>query len=82
VIRRRVRLEPAQHEEIRRLAHRHRIAISAAVRRLVTEVLGVGFEEASRPRASELCKAAGIGRSGVPDLGRRHDDYLAEDYRR
>lgn len=80
MVRTQVQLEEAQLEAIRRLAHRRRISISAVVRRLLKAGLDAGLDgEQPRSGAQALLALAGIGRSGLPDLGRRHDDYLAEE---
>ncbi|MCP4657699.1 MAG: CopG family transcriptional regulator [bacterium] len=82
MVRTQIQFEEAQHEQIRRLAHRQRLSISEAVRRLVRQGLRVGLDEEPQPRAAELLKVAGIGHSGLGDLGRQHDAYLAEDFDR
>lgn len=82
MVRTQIQFEESQHEQIRRLAHRHRISISEAVRRLVRLGLQAGLEGKAQPQGGELLKLAGIGRSGLGDVGRRHDDYLAEDFDR
>jgi len=80
MIRTQIQLEKSQHQQIRELAHQLRISISETVRRLVSQALRSGLEEETPHRAEELLKIAGIGRSGLEDLGRRHDHYLAEDF--
>ena len=81
MIRTQIQLEEKQYEAIRRLAHKHRISMSEAVRRLVTAGLAAGRNPIQQPSgARALLALAGIGKSGLGDLGRRHDDYLAEDF--
>jgi len=82
MVRTQIQFEETQHEQIRRLAHRYRISISEAVRRLVRQGLRAGLRDEPQPRSAKLLELAGIGRSGLGDLGRRHDDYLAEDFDR
>jgi len=78
MVRTQIQLEEAQYEQIRRMAHRERISMSEAVRRLVRRGMAQG--EPERPRgAAALLGLAGIGDSGLGDLGRRHDEYLADD---
>lgn len=78
MVRTQIQLEDGQYEEIRRLAHRRRISLAAAVRGLLDEALHGG--KARRPRgARALLGVAGVADSGLGDLGRRHDAYLAED---
>lgn len=78
MVRTQIQLEESQYEQIRRMAHRERISMAEAVRRLVRRGLAEG--ESDRPTgAAALLSLAGIASSGLGDLGRRHDDYLAED---
>jgi len=77
MVRTQVQFEEKQYETIRRLAHRHRISVAAAIRNLVDRGLKLGLDFAPRKDRSPLLKLAGAGASGVSDLGRRHDDYLA-----
>lgn len=79
MVRTQIQFEERQYEQIRRIAHRKRISISEAVRRLVASGFEADPEVAATPRAVGLLEVAGIGQSGLEDLGRRHDDYLAED---
>ncbi len=82
MIRAQIQFDEKQYERIREIAHRNRVSIAEVVRRLVSEGLtGEGFESESNA-AAELLKLAGIGSSGIEDLARRHDDYLAEDFDR
>ncbi len=80
MVRTQIQFEEAQHQQIRGLAHQLRISVSETVRRLVNQALQVGLEKETPRRAEELLKIAGIGRSDLGDLGRRHDHYLAEDF--
>ena len=70
-----VELEERQREELERLARRQGRSLSEILRRLVDEALE---SERARPRnpAAGLLEIAGIGRSGLGDLARRHDEYL------
>ncbi len=78
MVRTQIQLDDEQYEEIRRLAHRQRTSLAAAVRRLLDEALHAG--KPRRPRgARALLGVAGVADSGLGDLGRRHDKYLAED---
>ena len=80
MVRTQIQLEEKQYELIRRLAHRKKISISETVRRLIRIGLRSRLEDEERPRAEALLKIAGIAKSGVKDLGRRHDHYLTEDF--
>lgn len=79
MVRTQVQFEEGQYEEIRRRAFEQRASFSATVRRLVDQGLAAGAPADKKPRAEALLKLSGIARSGLGDLGRRHDDYFAED---
>lgn len=80
MVRTQIQFEETQYEAVRRRAYEQRLSISEVVRRLVDE--GLRSSEPARPvpDARALLKLSGIGDSGLPDLGQRHDDYLAEDF--
>jgi hypothetical protein len=78
MVRTQIQFDPEQYEEVRTLAHRERISISEAVRRLVSRGLNPPGAEAVRPRAAALLDLAGVARGGPADLSARHDDYLGE----
>lgn len=80
MVRTQIQLEERQHQQIRRLAQRKQISMSEAIRRLLREGLSTGIDGASPPRAAALLEIAGVGASGLGDLGEKHDDYVAEDY--
>ncbi len=83
MVRTQVQLEEGQVEAIRRMASARRISMAEAVRRLVAAGLREGIDEQPpESGAQALLAIAGIAHSGVADLGRRHDDYLAEDLAR
>jgi hypothetical protein len=78
MIRTQIQIDERQYEMVRRMAHRKRISISEAVRRLIGRGLKGGDAEPEETGAGALLRIAGMGRSGLRDLGRRHDRYLAE----
>ena len=80
MIRTQVQLDEKLHERIRKLAHRERISFAEAVRRLVKHGLGEAASPDRPAPAEDLLTLAGIGRCEVTDLGRKHDEYLAEDF--
>jgi len=75
-----VQLPEEDLAELRRLAAEEGVSVSELVRRGVKQVL----EAKRKPSRKELWERAsalaGKFRSGRTDLGRRHDDYLAEDF--
>lgn len=52
--------------------------MSEVIRRFID--MGLGRSDSSSRGAAALLELAGIGQSGLPDIGQRHDDYLDEDY--
>lgn len=83
MIRAQIQFEEKQYEEIRILAHGRRSSIAETVRLLLRAGLRAELgDEPPGPQAEALLALAGIGKSGLGDLGRRHDEYLAEDFAR
>ena len=83
MIRAQIQFEEREYEEIRNLAREKSISIAETVRQLVRAGLRAALGgESSGPRAEALLAMAGVGKSGLGDLGRRHDEYLAEDFGR
>ncbi len=82
MIRTQIMLTEAQSSALAQMAHARRASKGALVREAVDEMLArefAGDRNADlRARARSL---AGKYRSGLGDLARRHDDYLAEDFR-
>ena len=80
MVRTQVQLSEDDLAELRRLAAEEGVSVSALVRRGVKQVL----ESRGKPSREELWararEVAGKYRSGKTDIGRRHDDYLAEDF--
>ena len=79
MVRTQIQFEERQYQQIRALAHRKRISISEAVRRLVRQGLRGDLRE-NQTGVEALLSIAGIAAGGPSDLGRRHDDYLAETF--
>lgn len=71
--------EETQHRRLRDLARERSLSLAEVVRRLVDRGLERGLGETAKARGESLLELSGIGRSGLGDLARRHDDYLAED---
>ena len=80
MVRTQVQLSEEDLAELRRLAAEEGVSVSALVRRGVKHVL----ESRKKPSREELWARAmsvvGKYRSGKTDIGRRHDEYLAEDF--
>lgn len=71
--------EETQHRRLLELARERSLTLAEVVRRLVDRGLERGFGEAAKTRGESLLELSGIGRSGLGDLARRHDDYWVED---
>ena len=83
MIRAQIRFEEEQYETIRNLARDKRISIAEIVRQLVRAGLRATLaDEPPDPQAEALLALAGIGSSGLGDLGHQHNEYLAEDFAR
>jgi len=78
MVRTQVQLEDETYEEVRRLAFSQRTSISALMRKMINEGLG----RRGRRKRLDVALLAGIGKSGKKDISSRHDDYLAEDFKR
>ena len=66
--------------ELRKIAAEEGVSVSELVRRGVKQVLG-GKRKPSREELWERAsRVVGRYHSGCTDIGRRHDDYLAEAY--
>lgn len=78
MIRTQIQFREEQYERIRTMAHRRRISISEAVRRLVDAAMQ-GDDPGIDDGIGLLLSLAGTGRSGKGDVALRHDDYLDED---
>jgi len=82
MVRTQVQFTEEQLAQLRRLAAEKGVSVSELVRRGVDRVLR---EERSPDRKELMARAlevAGKYDSGLTDIGRRHDDYLAEDFGR
>ncbi len=73
-----VQLEKADLEALRRMAAEEGVSVSELVRRGVRGVLESGQKPTRRELMERAMSVFGKYHSGVPDLGRRHDHYLAE----
>jgi len=78
MVRTQIQFDERQYQRIRSLAHRRRVSVAETVRRLVDRGLRHEDEPAG-PEFNALLAAAGVGASGLSDLGRRHDHYLELD---
>jgi len=81
MIKTQVQLSEEDLASLRRLAAEHGVSVSELVRRGVKQLLTShrGLPPGEKWRQARA--VAGQFRSGKRDVGRRHDEYLAEDMR-
>ena len=81
VVRTQVYLTEEQHEALQGAAQRNGVSMTEELRRLIDRhLLAKGADPALDREAYFVF--VGIGESGAADVAERHDDYLAEAYRR
>ena len=73
-----VRFERILFNRIRNLAGRKQLSISEMVQGLVSDGIRQAFEEEPPNKIEALLELAGILDSGLADLGRNHDEYIAQ----
>ena len=67
--------------QLRHLLQELPVEEQLALAREIWERAGLKRENEGKPGGAQaLLEIAGIGRSGVSNLGRRHDEYLADDF--
>ena len=81
MIRTQVYLSKEQHAALQRAAERDRVSMTEELRRLIDRHLLAKGADPTRDREAYFA-FVGIGESGAADVAERHDDYLAEAYRR
>lgn len=70
---------PGRVSEIPQLTAAEEAELTAALEKIHRGQFEDGFALLREIKeAAELLEIAGIGRSGLSDLGRRHDEYLTE----
>ena len=80
MVRTQVQLPEDDLAELRRLAAEEGVSVSELVRRGVKQVLDANRKPSREELWERAMKVAGKYRSGKHDIGRRNDDYLAEDF--
>lgn len=79
MIRTQIQLEERQADVLKRLAAEEEVSVAELIRRSINSYLAAIPPKASREERKERAiRAAGRFRSGVSDLGERHDRYLEE----
>jgi hypothetical protein len=78
MIRTQISLTNEQAERLRRLARRRRTSMAALIREAVDAVHPADDTDSLEARWERALAAMGGFHSGLPDLARNHDKYLAE----
>lgn len=80
MVRTQIQLTEEQSTNLRQLAEQENVSVAELIRRSVDHYLKKrrGFSEEERKK--RLLSVIGIGDSGITDLGKSHDKYLAEIY--
>ena len=81
MIRVQIQLNEAQLQALKTRARREQVSVSALVRRAVAAWVVAEAELAPGEQRRRAIEAAGTFASGLQDVARHHDDYLAEAYR-
>jgi hypothetical protein len=80
MIRTQIQLTEGQAKTLKRLAEQQRRSVAELIRQSVDLYLAVAGELPLDQRYERAMAVAGKYRSGDTDLGRNHDQYLAEAY--
>jgi hypothetical protein len=80
MIRTQIQLTEEQSRRLKQLAEQDNVSVAELVRRSVDRYLRDRQYMPPEERRERLLSVAGIGRSGVTDLGESHDRHLAEIY--
>ena len=78
MIRTQIQLPESQVATLKRLAAQHHLSMAELIRRAVTLFTSSPESGAITDRKQRALAAAGSFRSGLSDIAKRHDDYLAE----
>jgi hypothetical protein len=81
MIRTQIQLTQEQLEVLRAKAVRLNLSVAELVRRAVDAYVAAEIAPSLEERRRRAREAAGRFGSGKTNIGRRHDDYLAETYR-
>ncbi len=79
MVRTQVQLTEEQAAELKAVAAQRGVSVAQLVRDAVAGLLGRAGADVSDERWERAMSIVGRFRSGLPDLGERHDDYLTEE---
>jgi hypothetical protein len=80
MIRTQIQLTEEQSRRLKQLAEQDNVSVAELVRRSVDRYLRQRQHMTPDERRERLLSVAGIGSSGLTDLGESHDRHLAEIY--
>ncbi|MEW5987913.1 MAG: ribbon-helix-helix protein, CopG family [Chloroflexota bacterium] len=80
MVRTQIQLTEHQSRTLKRLSRRQNLSVAELIRRSVDAYIDATAGPSSAEREKRLLSVIGIGRSDLPDLGLRHDQYLTEVY--
>ena len=81
MVRTQIQLTERQARELKRMAAREGVSMAEVIRRAVdAKIRGGSGEVPWQERVRRAQAAMGKFRSGLKDVAKRHDDYLAEEY--
>jgi hypothetical protein len=82
MVRTQIQLEERQVADLKRIAIRKHVSMAEVIRLAVDRYTASPEAGNLAERKARALAAAGKFRSGVGDISTRHDDYLAEAYRK
>ena len=80
MIRTQIQLTEDQAEKLQRLAKERGISMASVIRKAVDETLAKELRPTEMERRQRALKVAGAFRSGINDLGTKHDEHLKKVY--
>jgi hypothetical protein len=78
MVRTQIQLTEAQAEKLQRLARERKVSMATIIRESVDVTLANEITISDRERRERAKNIAGAFRSGLPDVGKEHDKYLAK----
>jgi hypothetical protein len=82
MVRTQIQLTEEQADTLRELAERERVSMAELVRRAVDDLIRRRGEVSREERRHRALAAVGRHRSGLGDLAREHDHYVADAFER
>ncbi|MFH1736687.1 MAG: ribbon-helix-helix protein, CopG family [Actinomycetota bacterium] len=80
MIRTQIQLTEAQAEKLQQLAKERRVSMASLIRQAVDETIARELAPSDLEKRRRALEVAGAFRSGLHDLGTRHDEHLNKAY--